>query len=115
MYGDGGDAMMQVLSRVRQRWNVLHTLQLTAMHHICMSTKHHIMHVMTQRCVSQCHANFTENAPLYVALSGLAELSGRGSPSLLHVRVAHIGVRVTLFCSTPTASAQSQCHCVVMM
>jgi hypothetical protein len=34
MYGDGGDAMMQVLSRVRQELNVLHTWHLTAMQHV---------------------------------------------------------------------------------
>jgi MAPEG family len=74
------------------------------------------MHVMSQECVSQCHANFTENAPLYVALSGLAELSGRGSPALLHVRIAHIGVIMMLLYSANTAlAAQSQFHCVVMM
>lgn len=32
MYGDGGDAMMQVLSRVRHEENLLLVLQTIAMH-----------------------------------------------------------------------------------
>lgn len=46
MYGDGGDAIMQALSR--------------------------------------SHGNFSEYAPFGVILCGLAELSGRGGPVLLH-------------------------------
>lgn len=43
----------------------------------------------------QCHSNFSENAPLYIALGGLAESSGRGSAPLLHVRTLRPTCRYT--------------------
>lgn len=41
-------------------------------------------HLLTLPCRMQSHGNFSEYAPFGVILCGLAELSGRGGPVLLH-------------------------------